>query len=152
MTQETEREAFEKWHDSLFDQSAGTAVKNDYGYPQDACIQSRWQVWQARARLGKVEVDRHHPVFAFLLGEGNLEGRGFGDEPPVDEKSRRRIPFWWRKHLRDALSAQSKPVEVWELAHHIYDADKKGVLAFVWCEISAQAILSLYNVTKKEGV
>lgn len=50
------------------------------------------------------------------------------------------------------VMAQAKPVEVRELAHHIYDADKEGVLAFVWCEISAQAILSRYNVTKKEGV
>lgn len=36
-----------------------------------------------------------------------------------------------------------------ELADHIYNADKKGVLAFVWCEISAQAILERFNVTRK---
>jgi hypothetical protein len=41
------REAFEKWHDSLFDISAGTAIKTEYGYPSDSHIQQRWQAWQA---------------------------------------------------------------------------------------------------------
>lgn len=41
------RQAFEKWHDALFDISAGTAIKNEYGYPRDGSIQMRWQVWQA---------------------------------------------------------------------------------------------------------
>ena len=41
------REAFERWHDGLFDISATTVVKNEYGYPQNAVIQMRWQTWQA---------------------------------------------------------------------------------------------------------
>lgn len=44
-----EREGFEAWHDALFDISAATAVKNDYGYPQDGYVQMRWQAWQACA-------------------------------------------------------------------------------------------------------
>lgn len=43
----------------------------------------------------------HHPVFAFLLGEGELDGCRFGERPKhgVEE-------FWWRRHLRDALVTQ----------------------------------------------
>lgn len=41
------REAFENWHDSLFDISARSSCKNEYGYPQDSAIQTRWQAWQA---------------------------------------------------------------------------------------------------------
>lgn len=43
-----EREAFESWHDGLFDVSASTAVKNECGYPQSTQVQTRWQAWQAR--------------------------------------------------------------------------------------------------------
>lgn len=46
--EQQEREAFENWHDGIFDVSARTAIKNDYGYPQNGSIQARWQVWQAR--------------------------------------------------------------------------------------------------------
>lgn len=42
-----ERDAFENWHDALFDVSARTAVKNRYGYPQNAHIQHSWRAWQA---------------------------------------------------------------------------------------------------------
>lgn len=37
-------------------------------------------------------------VFKFLLGEGELEGCGFGDKPDNERGN-----FWWRKHLRKAL-------------------------------------------------
>jgi hypothetical protein len=40
-----------------------------------------------------------HPVFAYLLGEGELEGVWFGD--PLTGKP----AYWWREHLRAALSA-----------------------------------------------
>ena len=110
-------------------------------------LQDAVAAWNTRARLGKGEGDRHHPVFAFLLGEGNLEGRGFGDEPPVDDKTRRRIPFWWRKHLRDALSA--KTVEVGELVDLLRE---HGMQSDGYHQDQAQAILSRYNVTKKESV
>jgi hypothetical protein len=40
-------------------------------------------------------------VFAFLLGEGPLEGTHFGDKHPTHQGN-----FWWRKHLRAALAAQ----------------------------------------------
>lgn len=41
------------------------------------------------------------PVFAFLLGEGPLDGVWFGDRSnhPTEKGA-----FWWRKHLRAALS------------------------------------------------
>lgn len=44
------------------------------------------------------------PVFNFLMGSGPLKGRWFGDPPPDDEKASRPRPFWWRSHLRAALS------------------------------------------------
>lgn len=41
------------------------------------------------------------PVFAFLLGEGPLDGTWFG-EP-------RKPTYWWRKYLRAALPASPTP-------------------------------------------
>ena len=40
-------------------------------------------------------------VAAFLLGEGELDGVGFGD-PHQTERGN----YWWRKHLRAALAQQ----------------------------------------------
>lgn len=37
-------------------------------------------------------------VAAFLLGEDSLDGYWFGERHPIS-------PFWWREHLRAALSA-----------------------------------------------
>jgi hypothetical protein len=42
---------------------------------------------------------REHPVFAFLLGSGPLDGQWFGDKHPTEKGA-----FWWRKHLRAALT------------------------------------------------
>ena len=73
------------------------------------------------------------PVFAFLLGEGQLEGRGFGDEPPP-HPSGRKAPYWWRKHLRAALS-QAQPVKlpneeeiVKALQPFTYESDKFSII------------------------
>ncbi len=41
-------------------------------------------------------------VFKFLLGEGELEGCSFGEKP-----SNARGNFWWRTHLRKALSKET---------------------------------------------
>jgi hypothetical protein len=41
-----------------------------------------------------------HPVFAFLLGTGPLDGLWFGDKP-----NDRAGAYWWRRHLRAALSS-----------------------------------------------
>ena len=60
---------------------------------------------QNRQQQALLERAREHPVFAYLLGEGDLEGSGFGDDPPVDPIFRRRLPYWWRRHLREALAA-----------------------------------------------
>ena len=46
---------------------------------------------------------QEHPVFAFLLGEAPLDGRWFGDKSPVS-RGGRPMPYWWRSHLRAALS------------------------------------------------
>ena len=40
-------------------------------------------------------------VAAFLLGEGELDGVGFGDPHPTERGN-----YWWRKHLRAALAQQ----------------------------------------------
>lgn len=41
-------------------------------------------------------------VVSFLLGEGSLDGKWFGDEPPLTA-SGRKAPYWWRKNLRAAM-------------------------------------------------
>ncbi len=43
-------------------------------------------------------------VFAFLLGEGELDGVSFGDRHPTAKGA-----FWWRTPLRAALAAPSVP-------------------------------------------
>ena len=53
--------------------------------------------WNTRAMPRKLPDE--HPVFAFLLGEGQLNGYGFGDK-----NENERGTFWWRKHLREALT------------------------------------------------
>lgn len=52
--------------------------------------------------MNKVPVDRE--LLLFLNGEAELDGMAFGEHPP-------RRPFWWRKYLRDALSAQPAEAE-----------------------------------------
>lgn len=52
---------------------------------------------------GMVMVPREHPVFKFLLGEGELEGCWYGD-PFIGRK-----PYWWREHLREALATSPAP-------------------------------------------
>lgn len=52
---------------------------------------------------GMAVVDGGAPVFSFLMGEGPLDGRGFGDDPPVING--RKHHYWWRKHLRAVLTA-----------------------------------------------
>lgn len=59
----------------------------------------------ARALLSSPRVEdgnKLREIHTFLLGEGPLDGRWFGDEPPVVGRLRR--PFWWRTNLRAALS------------------------------------------------
>ena len=43
-------------------------------------------------------------VAAFLLGEASLDGYWFGERHPIS-------PFWWREHLRAALSAPAAEPE-----------------------------------------
>lgn len=58
------------------------------------------------AQPGEEEV-KPDPVFAFLMGEGPLEGRHFGDDPPTNDKGRK-TPYWWRTHLRTAIERLSR--------------------------------------------
>ena len=53
----------------------------------------------ARAYLSLVEREKD-PVFAFLLGEGPLDGQWFGDRHPSEKGA-----YWWRKHLHAALAS-----------------------------------------------
>ena len=58
-----------------------------------------FQLWQvATRRQQRAAFD--HPVFAFLLGEGQLHGVDFGERAPGAVGK-----WWWRKDLRAALSA-----------------------------------------------
>lgn len=52
-------------------------------------------------------IDPNAPVFKFLLGEGDIGGLYFGDHVPAI--GTQRAPFWWRKHLREALGLTAKP-------------------------------------------
>lgn len=54
--------------------------------------------------------EKAHPVFAFLLGTGPLNGHWFGDAPPR-EKGKRPQPYWWRSHLRAALAEDGPPTK-----------------------------------------
>lgn len=51
-------------------------------------------------------IDPNAPVFKFLLGEGDIGGLYFGDHVPAI--GTQRAPFWWRKHLREALGLPTK--------------------------------------------
>lgn len=42
-------------------------------------------------------------VVKFLLGEGEIDGYGFGEQPPHHPH------FWWLRHLREAIDALAKP-------------------------------------------
>jgi hypothetical protein len=48
-----------------------------------------------------------HPVFSFLLGEGELEGHAFSDNPPISPNGFKRR-HWWRSHLREALQREGE--------------------------------------------
>jgi len=80
---DTMREKFEAWHDSIFDVSASTATKNDYGYPDNAHVQMRWQAWQAaqadaRALVGELveamQADKCDPD-AISKAQAFMEGK-----------------------------------------------------------------------------
>lgn len=49
-----------------------------------------------------------HPVFAFLLGEGPLNGLWFGDAFQNTDGGRPK-PYWWRTYLREAIRALQEP-------------------------------------------
>ncbi len=49
----------------------------------------------AEAAKAAVEAD----VFAYLLGEGELDGKWHGEVAPEGKH-----PLWWRTHLRDTLT------------------------------------------------
>lgn len=96
-----ERKRFEDWHDNLFDVCAGTAVKTEYGYPQNGAIQMRWQAWQAALAAPPVERLREENArLRELLDEcaGDLEaeinGRYFDEHGNVH-------PAMRQKYLRD---------------------------------------------------
>lgn len=61
-------------------------------------------VGQSSAEKAWVSGLVEHPVFAFLLGEGQLDGLSFGDRSRPDSQGGT-MAFWWRKHLREALEA-----------------------------------------------
>ena len=48
-------------------------------------------------------------VAAFLLGEASLDGYWFGERHPIS-------PFWWREHLRAALSEIDMTLEAMSAA------------------------------------
>lgn len=59
-----------------------------------ALYDSEWR------KCKKLRAAFDHPVFAFLLGEGQLHGVDFGERAPGAVGK-----WWWRKDLRAALSA-----------------------------------------------
>ena len=63
-----------------------------------------WTVDPKTGRL-RLAAPGGEEVMAFLLGEGPLDGVWFGDRHPTEKGA-----FWWRKHLRAAMS--SHPADV----------------------------------------
>lgn len=64
-------------------------------------------------RRRKQAEERLREIGAFLLGEGQLDGRWFGDDPPTTPSGRPRV-YWWRVQLRSALAdliGQPEPLE-----------------------------------------
>jgi len=59
--------------------------------------QAAWEHWQS-SQQRRAAFD--HPVFAFLLGEGQLHGVDFGERAPGAAGK-----WWWRKDLRAALAS-----------------------------------------------
>lgn len=39
-----QHEAFEKWHSLIFEQHI-QSIRQEYGYPADSIVQTRWQAW-----------------------------------------------------------------------------------------------------------
>ena len=80
-------------------------------------------------------------VAAFLLGEGELDGVGFGDPHPTERGN-----YWWRKHLRAAL-AQPEP-EIEPDRNHVEDdgcPTEKAVLQRFWREHQMQEPVAWIN-------
>lgn len=66
-------------------------------------IQEAEHEWETKNRAQpNTDQAREHPIFKFLLGEGELCGSTFGGERPPMELGN----FWWRKHLREALASR----------------------------------------------
>jgi len=58
-------------------------------------------------------LDELEGVVKFLLGERPLDGRWFGDDPPVTASGLKRR-YWWRADLRRAHAAMAKRLEAAE--------------------------------------
>jgi hypothetical protein len=78
-------------------------------------------------------------VAAFLLGEASLDGYWFGERHPIS-------PFWWREHLRAALSAPATAPEpvAWINGHDLRLLGRQGRGALVWCDKEGNADTPLY--------
>jgi hypothetical protein len=58
-------------------------------------------------------LDELEGVVKFLLGERPLDGRWFGDDPPVTASGMKRH-YWWRTDLRKAHADMAKRLEAAE--------------------------------------
>lgn len=56
------------------------------------------------------DLKRFKEVVRFLLGEAELDGRWFGDDPPTTAKGQPK-PYWWRSHLR--IASEKLLFELW---------------------------------------
>lgn len=61
-------------------------------------------------------------IVAYLLGEGELDGKWFGDPDVPLVAGKYKARYWWRSHLREA----------WNNRHGAGDAERSAELTTAW--------------------
>lgn len=92
----------DKWDFPQWDymEDACTAMREALAQPtpQEITVFEGYVSSAQTEALQKASAQPMNDVFKFLLGEGELQGCGFGEKPAHERGN-----FWWRKHLRAAL-------------------------------------------------
>lgn len=97
-----------------------------------------------------ISVERLREVIAFLLGEGELDNRWFGDGSAPLVAGKYRAPYWWRTQLRettDSLLHQlaERDAEVERLREYVREADRRVGEQFMAAQRAEAEALRLLN-------
>lgn len=145
MTQQTEREAYKKAQSHYMNNPA--FMLGVSGEMRVACNLAFQAGWQARASLGKGEVEALRAIKARIHAERYECTPLTIDDASTDaEKELMCIIDYIEAMVNAALSAKAKPVEVEEIAEVLREVWGIG---HVTAERAANTILAKYNVTKK---